>query len=327
MSTKVRVSALLLSLAMSTGCSKGSSEHAAQNHPAAAQAPGAPAAPSAEDAEAEAVGLVIKTYNAVIGDTERSILDPYFSRVGEKLPAVDQMQHITLSSLVGPWDRLLADATTQLGAARKAKPDLAMIADAEAMVARAKDLGEAYRAANRYYSAATFKDDKGAGAATLHDSFVKAVHAYHQARAKVAAALEANEQQQLRREMARYPETSMSHQFRKALLAAKVLLSARHAEKLGPAFAAANTTFQEAAKSFDAFAATKSDAPLAFKNFHHALSDTLAPHAAKLARELNDPKAHFAQVDADLDLLGSYYNNLVQATNTLFQVESDGKLK
>ena len=94
----------------------------------------------------------------------------------------------------------------------------------------------------------------------------------------------------------------------------------------GPRGGKANDSFQAAAKDLDAFAATRADAPLAFKNFHRSIQDTLAPHAAKLARELNDPKAHPAQVDADLELLGSYDNNLVQATNTLLEAEARGQL-
>jgi hypothetical protein len=320
-----RVSSPLLSLvfaAASLGCSSDGPPPPAPQQQAGKAVDPQPGARGTE----EAIGRVVKTYNDVIGEVDRSIVSVYFSRVGERVPPVDKLGGIRLGPLAGPWDKLLADAKTNLAAARKAKPDLAMIADAEAMVARAGELGEIYRSVGRYYSASTFSDDKGAGAADLHGQLTRAVSAFHQAQRKVADALEANEQQQLRAEMESHPDTSMSHQFRKALLAAKVLLSARRAENLPTSFAAANETFQEAAKALGAFVATKPDAPLAFKNFHNSFANTFAPHAAKLARELNDPKAHHAQVEADLGLLGSYYNNLVQVTNSLLQAEAAGAL-
>lgn len=326
MGTTTTLRAVLLSVVMSLGCA---SKEPAPTPGAAtvAEAPGTPSAATAKaDAEAAAIGRVIEVYNDLIGETRRSVLDPYMSRIGPSLPPPDKLAQIRLGNLVGPWDKLIADATKDLGAARKAAPELALIADAEAMLGRVQDLGEAYRAAGRYFAAETFKDDGGAGAAPLHEAVVAAVGAFQGARRKVGDALEAREQDELRRELARHAATTMSHQFRKALLAAKVLLAARNAEDLPAAFATANEAFQAADLELDAFATARPDAPLAFKNFHRQIHQTLAPHAAKLARELGDPKAHPAQVEADIGLVGSYYNNLVQATNALLEHEGQGQL-
>src|SRR5690606_14420720 len=154
--------------------------------------------PAKEDAEEAAAGLVVRTYNEVLGNVERSLVNPYLTQVGEQLPPVEKMQHVTLGSLGGPWDRMLDEAKQALGEARAAAPQLPLIAEADALLARTRELGEAYRAVAQYFSAGTYKTDKGAGAGPVHDKLIQALDAYAEAQGKVAMALELREQEMLR---------------------------------------------------------------------------------------------------------------------------------
>ncbi len=317
-----------LGAAAACGKSGGDAPAKSGDQPAAA-AKGGEARPSAADAEARAFSLIVQGYNDLTGETGRSILNNYLggTGVGPEAPAADKLGSIRLMPLGGPYDRTVSEAAAKFDEAAKVAPGVAEAAMAKEIATAAAALAEAYRQAARYFEAQAYKDDGGAKAAELHAAFMAAHETYRGAVGRLADALDARESRELAAELAKHPPDTYGHWFRRVLIEAKALVIAMRKLPDAAAFTAANEAVQKMVTELEAFASAKADVPGSFAGLRRNVTENFAPRAAKIARDLGDPKVNRAQHESDLDTLVQYYNNLVQMVNSLYDVEAQGGLK
>lgn len=147
-----------------------------------------PGGEATADKADEAWSHVTHAYNQIIRDVSRDVVDVYLGAVGKDAPAKSALADIRLGPLGVLFDRMLEDAKGAVAKAREAKSDLAVLSPADAMLNATAALGEAYRAAARYYGGQEFKTD-AARSVALHQSMMAALEAWSAARAAVSAAL------------------------------------------------------------------------------------------------------------------------------------------
>jgi len=301
-----------------------------------APAPSPPAAPKPTVADAEkgaqhAIGLCTNAFNRIVRLTNQ-VGKEYISAVGGEAPPKP-------SSMATGW---CSSCDTSLGhqemktaagliAEAKAKPPVGSMANlpakleslhttATVMLAVAAD-------ARRYYNAETFKTDKGAGGLEIHHKLLaarKAMRADLQAASKM---LDDNDRMLVEAELKQYEATKGArYWFRKCSLATKLALGLVRGNDQAAATAAA-TELKTCASAYQAFAdgqgATLHTAVkghlLNVQSFSEIVQRTI-PHLA-------DPKTPSYTIDADMQNLSGAYNNVVQSSNALYQIENQVGLK
>ncbi|HEU0035653.1 MAG TPA: DUF3829 domain-containing protein [Kofleriaceae bacterium] len=285
---------------------------------------------SATGADAkQAMGLYAQGFNALLDDPKRLIAG-YFStiEVGEK-GGIDLSRSPRLSD-AGFAQRKVKEAKEAFAQAKEAAPaSLGIGPKADAAVAAAEQALATYETAFKYYQAESYKDDKGAQAAKLHEQMIAARKAFDGAMAAMGDAMDAIEDAQANDEITKYEgDKSYRYWFRFYTQQAKrfVTTLTKTSEPAKLREAAKALAVHDAA--LGAFVAAKGGKLNDTFKTYAEYATSFQAEVTKLMRLVDAGKTFEDRETGEAaDAVIGAYNRLVSMNNTLYQVEAVGKLE
>jgi len=145
--------------------------------------------------------------------------------------------------------------------------------------------------------------------------------------AKVLRMLDDNERALVEAEIKQYEATKgPSYWFRKCSLASTIALHAVRGDDKDKATQASGE-LKTCAEAYQAFATGQGAALNTAVKGHLANVNSFAEVVQRTMLHLADPKTPSYSLDADMQNLSGSYNNVVQSSNTLYDLEHQGRLK
>lgn len=268
-----------------------------------------------------AMGLYAKGFNALIKDPKQMI-EEYFDKIPETGPVIEGSSKLKLFPRQNFAGNAIKTAREAFAEARSSAPaTMAELAThADAALAAITKVEATFTAAQKYYDAENYQDDKLAKGTQLHTEMLAATKQFTEALGKLEAGLSKIEDDQAAVEIAKHAGAKgYSYWFRFYNAEAKKFLSAvERGEGLDAAFAALGASTTELA----AFAASKGTQLNATFKTYAGMGETFHGTATKLVRQAKAPTPDEAAADRERQALVSNYNNLVQLGNSLYDLEA-----
>ena len=294
-----------------------------KNDAPAASAPGplgpSPFAPSVE----RAMPHYAEGYNTLV-DLMDNPLDRYGEQVGD-IQGPPERKPILIH--INPIDmKKIDEVAAAFADGKKALPpgNAAMSDPADKAVVAARAVIKDYEDAVTYYSAEKYKDDEGKGGLEIHKRITADAEAYQNAIHGLDLELKKVEKTTMVEDFKRHGDpTTYSHQFRAFNLPAMAFMD------VGDDPAEAKKVFSEidaAYKKVKAFADAKgANLHPTFSGYMHQVNN-FYEQTAVVSRGLGQDPAP-QNFDVELQKLTSFYNNLIDLTNSLYDMEAKGYLK
>jgi Protein of unknown function (DUF3829) len=275
----------------------------------------------------QARSMYAKGYNALLDDPNTMVKD-FFSNVPPQgLPKEGARVHLFPRGSLTESD--IKEAREAFGQAKEIDADelshLAPLAD-KALTSIDKVLAT-FKATKNYYTAEDFKDDKGAKGKKLYGEMKQAAAAFHKALDQMSGALSKLEDAQTLAEIKEHEEDkAASYWFRFYNFKAKQALAAMRKGRFPKAFTELETAYNGLTKWKAAAGEGLTKKPAAagaFKSYLN-MTDQFYSHSKKFKRLLGEGDAK--KLRRESTQLVSWYNNLVNMGNALFDLEAQGLL-
>lgn len=287
--------------------------------PSATAQPFNPFMPSIERAlpyYAEGYNKLTSVLKKILGQYERAVKDS--DGVPKKKPIM--MNVFTMD------EKSVEDAAALFVEGKKAAPvnDTRLSTPADNAVIAARAVIKDYKDAYAYYSAEKYKDDQGAGGREIHTRMTASSQNYQLYISSLDQQLTVIEQQQMVMDLKLHGDaTTYGHQFRAFNMVASSFMKAEeNIAALDNAYADLDAAYKK----------VKTFATGLGPNLHQTFNgymlqvDNLYAQATVVQRNLHD-KVDPNKITTDFDLLVSRYNALIQLSNSLYQLESQGLIK
>ncbi len=264
-----------------------------------------------------------KGYNLLVGVIDK-LTNQYQNAIKDG-PGEQQRKPIMMKVFTMD-EKAVEDASAIFAEGKKSAPagNTQLSGPAENAVATARDVIKNYKEAYVYYSAEKYKDDKGSAGIAIHSQMEAAVQNYKSSISALDQQLTIIEQKQLMTDLQLHgDQTTYGHHFRSFNMVATAFI------KVDENIAALDKAYgdlEAAYKKIKAFATEKGPSMQQTFSGYMTQVDNFYTHAAVVTRNIKE-KIDENKLKNDFDILVSRYNSLVQLTNSLYDLESQGILK
>jgi hypothetical protein len=285
-------------------------------------------------------GNYAEAYNLLIDDPDE-MLEEYFKQIPEDGPVEGKKYSLFPRQKFA--ESKIADAKKAIAAAKRGAPaSLAKTGPlADAALVGVEKVFKTFDAAQKYYDAENFKDDKSAKGKSLHTEMVAATKEYRLALSAFGDVLDEVEDAQMATEVQKYKPTSAGYWFRFANMSAKKLLgvvkkdmSPTYAKEVETAVAEFEKVKEGVTKFVTDNGAGLGVAQSSYKNYQDQVESIFAS-ATKVKRaaaefDKADEKGKeraASDIESEVKSVIGDYNNLVSSAKSMYELEASGALK